>query len=35
LLDIELALRAAAILAPEYMTNSIADRKMASGIEKE
>jgi hypothetical protein len=30
-----LLLRAAAVLAPEYMTKRIADRKMASGIEKE
>jgi hypothetical protein len=34
-LDIEVLLRAAAILAPEYMTNNIADRTMASEIERE
>ena len=35
LLDMEVLLRAAAILAPEYMTNNIADRTMASEIERE
>jgi hypothetical protein len=35
LLDMEVLLRAAAILAPEYMTSNIADRTIASEMERE